>query len=118
MFYSSTYLFQNPIFNGKTIFDIATLNIIWRLATGHSFDYEDQLARKTIEHVEAYTMEKTLGVMAGVHYAKYLPPFNSIYNSIMKHMKKLKSQVMCDMTTAVEDDNDTYVQRFWQEKEV
>ena len=61
MFNSSTYLFQNPIFNGKTIFDIATLNIIWRLATGHSFDYEDQLARKTIEHVEAYTMEQTLG---------------------------------------------------------
>jgi hypothetical protein len=88
------------------------------LVIGHSFDYEDQLARKTIEHVEAYTMEKTLGVMAGVHYAKYLPPFNSIFNSIMKHMKKLKSQVMSDMTTAVEDDSDTYVQRFWQEKEV
>ena len=56
--------------------------------------------------------------MAGVHYAKYLPPFNSIFNSIMKHMKKLKSQVMVDMTTAIEDASDTYVQRFWQEKEV
>ena len=55
--------------------------------------------------------------MAGVHYAKYLPPFNSIFKSIKKHMYKLKSQVLCDMNTSLEDDN-TYIQRFWQEKEV
>ena len=109
--------FQNYIFDGKTIFDISTLNIIWRLATGHSFDYEDQLAKQTIEHVESFTMEKTLGVMAGVHYAKYLPPFNSIFKNIKKHMNKLKSQVLCDMNTSLEGDN-TYVQRFWQEKQV
>ena len=62
--------------------------------TSQRFDYEDKKAKETIEHVEAFTMEKTLGLMEGVSYAKYLPPFNGIYNNVRNHMIKFKNDLL------------------------
>ena len=56
---------QNDVQEGKTFFDLATLNVIWRMATCQRFDFNDKNAREMIAHIEAFSMEKFLGIMAG-----------------------------------------------------
>ena len=78
------FYFQNQknIHEGKTFFDLATLNVIWRMATGQRFQYEDQNAKEMIYFIEKFTMEKFLGIMGGVPNAKHLPYLRSIYAQI------------------------------------
>ena len=64
---------QNNVQEGKTFFDLATLNVIWRMATGQRFQYEDENAKEMIYFIEKFTMEKFLGIMGGVPNAKHLP---------------------------------------------
>ncbi len=93
------------------------MNIIWRLATGHRFEYDDGAAKEAIQHMEAFTMEKTLGIMAGVSYAKYFPPFQGIYSNIKTHMEKFKSQLLTVMYEGCDEDDSTYVHKFLAEQQ-
>ena len=96
----------------QNFFNISTLNVIWRLATGQSFDYEDPIAIDTIEHIEAFTMEETLGFIAGVSVAKHIPPFRGIFQHIKMHMQKFKDQILQHLTEIESEDPLCYVTRF------
>lgn len=98
-------------FDGKNFFDIATLNIIWRLAASHRFDYNDDLTKEMIQHVEAFTMEPFLGIVGTVKYAKDLPYLSRIYANVSTHMTTFKNQIEHFLKAASEDES-CYVSRF------
>nr|AKH03515.1 cytochrome P450 3076A1 [Paracyclopina nana] len=79
---------QHHVFNGRDFFDIATLNIIWRLAAGERFDYENKRSQEMITHIESFTMEESLTILVGVSYARYLPYFRGIFQGMQEHMGK------------------------------
>ena len=85
------------IYQGKVevrvdnLFDIPSLNVIWRIASGQRFDYNDKSSRQMIDNIESFTMEKCLGPMSGVSYMKYLPPFNRIFANLAHRMDLVKS---------------------------
>lgn len=101
-------------FDGKNFFDVATLNIIWRLATGHRFDYDDKATRDIIENVEAFTMEPLLGIVGTIRHARYMPVLGNVYKRVKDHMDAFKDKIQKQMDLV--DDDNCYVSRFDREK--
>nr|AKH03516.1 cytochrome P450 3076A2 [Paracyclopina nana] len=95
-----------PDFNGRDFFDIASLNIIWRLAVGERFDYKSKVGKEMINHVEAFTMEQTLGIIGGVAYARYMPYLSGVYRSVEMHMEKLRKFLWEKAVSRAERGND------------
>ena len=54
-------------------------------------------------------------LIAGVNYAKYLPPFNGIFKTIKRHMETFKSHLVNYINTSPED-GFNYVQKFLEEQ--
>lgn len=74
-------------------FNLPCLNVIWRLVCGGRFDYDDAKLHELIEQIESFTMEKSIGPMAGIPMLKYIPPFKNIYNNIKGNDKNKKKQM-------------------------
>ena len=79
------------------------------MATGNRFDYDDVSARETIAHMEAFTMEKSIGIMTGIPYLKHFPPYSGIFAKVQSHMMTFKKQLLRCIDS--EDDN-SYAARF------
>ena len=66
----------------EDFFNLPCLNVIWQLVCGRRYEYDNQILAELIRQIEAFTMEKAIGPIAGVSYLKHVPPFKGIYNSI------------------------------------
>ena len=76
------------------LFDYPCLNVIWRIASGSRFDYEDSQIANLIGHVEAFTMNPLLGPLTAVKNLKHIPPFSRYYKDIKQHMDTFKDYLM------------------------
>ena len=103
---------------------MATLNVIWRLATAQRFEYSDSNAKEMIAYIETFTMEKFLGIMAGIPHAKDLPFLRNVYARVKGCMTKFQSRlskVIDELPKDIDDQYETsssYVQKFIDEKNI
>jgi len=77
--------------NVQDAFNVPCLNVIWRLVCGRRFEEDDPQVAKLIDCLEAFTMEKAIGPIAGIKALKYIPPFKGIYAAIKGHMDFFKA---------------------------
>ena len=66
----------------EDFFNLPALNVIWRLVNGRRFEYSDERLKQLVSCIEAFTMEKAVGPIAGIKLLIFIPPFNKIYKNI------------------------------------
>ena len=77
-----------------------------------------------IAYIETFTMEKFLGIMAGIPHAKDLPFLRKVYARVKECMTKFQSRlskVIDDLPKDVDvlyETNSSYVQKFLDEKNI
>lgn len=74
-----------------TFFDFPCLNVIWRVASGSRFDYEDTKLHDLLDQINSFTMNPMLGPLVGVDHLKYLPIMRGYYKEIESQMNAFKT---------------------------
>ena len=100
-----------------TLFDIASLNVIWSLASGQRFEYEDEESLEMIANIESFTMEKTLGPISGVRYLTKIPPFRAIFSNLKTRMEAVKAFLRSYISKLKDLPDTGYIEAFETEKD-
>ena len=75
-------------------FEVPNLNVIWGLVAAIRYDYNDSKPREQFDYLRAFLGEKNAGPLTFVPWLKFLPPFYTIYHTIIKAMDNFRSNLL------------------------
>ena len=77
---------ETIIAGAHNFLEVPNLNVIWGLVAAIRYDFEDTEPKRQFDYLRTFLGEKLAGPISFIPWLRYLYPFSTIFNDIVKAM--------------------------------